>query len=88
MSNNDYREGFKDGFAIGLEEGKRHQNLNAVPQYPQYTNYPIYYGLPNVVTGPNTCYTTGPMGAVGSANIPEYPKGVNGPNAPIDYSMR
>jgi hypothetical protein len=27
----DYAKGFKDGFKIGLEEGKRHQNLNPVP---------------------------------------------------------
>ena len=29
----DYRNGFKDGFALGLEEGKRNQNLNPVPSY-------------------------------------------------------
>ena len=29
----DYRQGFKDGFALGLEEGKRNQNLNSVPSY-------------------------------------------------------
>jgi hypothetical protein len=29
----DYRQGFKDGFALGLEEGKRNQNLNPVPLY-------------------------------------------------------
>jgi hypothetical protein len=29
----DYQKGFKDGFIIGLEEGKRNQNLNPVPSY-------------------------------------------------------
>lgn len=29
----DYQKGFKDGFKIGLEEGKRNQNLNPVPSY-------------------------------------------------------
>ena len=29
----DYAKGFKDGFQIGLEEGKRNQNLNPVPSY-------------------------------------------------------
>jgi hypothetical protein len=31
MMNEDWTEGFKEGFKIGLEEGKRHQNLNPVP---------------------------------------------------------
>lgn len=29
----DYRKGFKDGFELGLAEGKRNQNLNPVPSY-------------------------------------------------------
>ena len=32
----DYAKGFKDGFAAGLEEGKRHQNLNPVPYTRPY----------------------------------------------------
>ena len=34
--NNDWTEGFKEGFKIGLEEGKRNQNLNPVPYTQPY----------------------------------------------------
>jgi hypothetical protein len=36
MMNNDWTEGFKEGFKIGLEEGKRNQNLNPVPYTQPY----------------------------------------------------
>ncbi len=34
--NEDWTEGFKAGFKIGLEEGKRNQNLNPVPYTQPY----------------------------------------------------
>jgi hypothetical protein len=36
MMNEDWTEGFKAGFKIGLEEGKRNQNLNPVPYTQPY----------------------------------------------------
>ena len=59
----DYIKGFKDGFAIGLEEGKRNQNLNQVPKYdPWVPKSPNIIGTP----GCAVCgrYDTGPMGYV------------------------
>jgi hypothetical protein len=36
--NEDWTEGFKAGFKIGLEEGKRNQNLNPVPYTQPYVH--------------------------------------------------
>lgn len=43
MSDDEYKRGFRDGFAAGLEEGKRIQTL----PYPPYLPYPtLYEGCP------------------------------------------
>ena len=36
----DYRKGFQDGFKLGLEEGKRNQNINPVSSYWSKENCP------------------------------------------------
>lgn len=88
----DYAQGFKDGFAAGLEEGKK-----LAPKI----EWPSYLGSPNccsvcgkdfgnkiwgyVCSNANcptraTAYSGGAVsGAVGSTTQPSYPKGVNGP---------
>jgi hypothetical protein len=106
--NNDWTEGFKEGFKIGLEEGKRHQNLNPVPYTQPYVPLSLMKdkcpkcgitisGVMNYTCSSINCptfYTVsssgGAVGAVGSmsANYESSTVGANGPNQPIDYSMR
>ena len=93
----DYAKGFKDGFKIGLEEGKRHQNLNPVPSlWP--TSLPEYQskdkcpkcgitisGVMNYTCSSINCptfYQTTSYGAVGMNDTAEYAKGANGPAGP------
>ena len=82
----DYAQGFKDGFALGLEEGKRNQNLNPVPSY-----YPDPAKSPSVVlkeTCPKCGITiSGTMGYVcQSINCPTYYKTWTGPTQYNDWS--
>ncbi len=92
----DYAKGFKDGFQIGLEEGKRNQNLNPVPSYlgsPGYCqvcgknwgNGGVWGYVCNNQYCPSRAiaYSDGAVtGAVGSSVTPSYPPGANGPTGP------
>ena len=82
----DYRNGFKDGFALGLEEGKRNQNLNPVPSY-----YPDPAKSPSVLlkeTCPKCGITIGGMMnyTCQSINCPTYYKTWTGPSHYSDWS--
>ncbi len=87
---NDYTKGFKDGFAAGLEEGKKlSTKTTRLDDYVFGNNYgcpkcgkvfmtaQVCYssGCPYVATA----YSTGATGAVGSSVTPSYPTGANGP---------
>lgn len=82
----DYRNGFKDGFALGLEEGKRNQNLNPVPSY-----HLDPAKLPSVLLK-ETCLKCGITigGAMGyvcqSINCPTYYNTWTGPSVYNDWS--
>ena len=73
---NDYSQGFKDGFAAGLEEGKK---LNVTTlDLSKYIQYPYPIGLPSVLGQNDTCpkcgiKISGVMGySCPSINCPSY----------------
>ena len=94
---NDYAKGFKDGFAAGLEEGKKLSSPK--PSWPMYLGSPNtcqvcgkYFGNNDwgYVCSHTNCptravaYSTGATGAVGSSVTPSYPTGANGPAGSFD----
>jgi hypothetical protein len=97
----DYQKGFKDGFIIGLEEGKRNQNLNPVPSYKPWPEIgmmketcpkcgiKISGVMGYVCTSPNcpSFYTSSYSGPQGKTSS-SYSAGSNGPTEPIDYHLR
>jgi hypothetical protein len=96
IMSNDYAKGFKDGFAAGLEEGKKLAPV--VPSYPSFLGSPGYCqvcgknwgngGVWGYVCNNQYCpsravaYSTGATGAVGSSVTTSYPPGANGPTGP------
>lgn len=95
----DYKSGFKDGFAAGLEEGKK---LGIkLPDYPNYLGSPgtchvcgrLSQGVTGYVCSNANCptrvtaYTTGATGAIGSNRRPDYPIGANGPTMNDSYEL-
>lgn len=100
--NEDWTEGFKAGFKIGLEEGKRNQNLNPVLYTQPYVPLSLMKdkcpkcgitisGVMNYTCSSINCptfYQVTSYGAVGTSDIGSSAPGTNGPSGPIDYSMR
>lgn len=94
----DYAKGFKDGFKIGLEEGKRHQNLNPVPSLwpkslPEYQSKDkcpkcgiTISGVMGYVCSSINCPTfyQASYGAVGTNDTAAYAKGAVGANGPSE----
>lgn len=54
----DYQKGFKDGFAVGLEEGKK-----LVPKPTRLDDY--LFGQPGYLGNPGTCQVCGRSGVAG-----------------------
>lgn len=93
----DYAKGFKDGFKIGLEEGKRNQNLNPVPYTQPYVPLSLMKdkcpkcgitisGVMNYTCSSINCPTfyqaSYAYGAVGSDMSTSSAVGSNGPAGP------
>lgn len=91
----DYAKGFKEGFKIGLEEGKRNQNLNPVPYTQPYVPLSLMKdkcpkcgitisGVMGYVCSSINCPTfyQASYGAVGTNDTAAYAKGANGPAGP------
>jgi hypothetical protein len=96
---NDYAKGFKDGFAAGLEEGKK----LATPK-PNLNDFVFGSSTACKVCGKDwgqggawgyvcyntncptraVAYSTGATGAIGSTYKPEYPTGAVGPAGSFD----
>lgn len=97
----DYAQGFKDGFAAGLEEGKKLAPKDTVFQ-PTYLGSPgscqvcgrLSQGITGYVCYDPKCptritasYVTGATGAIGSNSRPDYPVGANGPTMNDRYEL-
>lgn len=100
---NDYAKGFKDGFAAGLEEGKKlapviSKNPTRLDDYVFGNNY----GCPKcgkVFMTTQVCYSPGcpyiataysggaVTGAVGATGSMSYPTGANGPTMNDPYEL-
>lgn len=86
---NDYAKGFKEGFAAGLEEGKKLSSpkitsigsLSACGVCGKYFGNNAWGYVCNHTNCPTraVAYSTGATGAIGSTYKPEYPMGAVGP---------
>ncbi len=86
---NDYAKGFKEGFAAGLEEGKKLSapkitsigSLSACGVCGKYFGNNAWGYVCNHTNCPTraVAYSTGATGAIGSTYKPEYPIGAVGP---------
>ena len=86
---NDYAKGFKEGFAAGLEEGKKLSaqkiasigSLSACGLCGKYFGNNAWGYVCNHTNCPTRAiaHSTGATGAIGSTYKPEYPTGAVGP---------
>ena len=86
---NDYAKGFKEGFAAGLEEGKKLSapkitsigSVSACGVCGKYFGNNAWGYVCNHTNCPTraVAYSTGATGAIGSTYKPEYPMGAVGP---------
>lgn len=96
----DYAQGFKDGFAAGLEEGKKLKPPKI--EWPGYLGSSTCCSLCGIDFGNKiwgyvcsnancptraTAYATGATGAIGSNSRPDYPIGANGPTMNDRYEL-